>query len=86
MEDKYIILNATNLEKILKRLRDEIEVYKITSPRDWAVTQEKINLLVGIFSKSIPLIPEIERAYYNGGDMKGLEEFNYYISHLKLEI
>ncbi len=83
-KDNYIIVNKTLIQKRIEKL----EV--------WSKHNKKVGEFDGegntaddlreILSQSTPLIPEIEKAYFNGGDMKGLEEFNYYISHLKLEI
>lgn len=89
MENEYVIINKT---KLLKRIE---ELKKLQSSTDRIIYADKYYAkeveLKEILSQSIPLIPEIEKAYDAGVLHKELSlSFDNpkgrYISNLNLEI
>ena len=91
MNNEYIIISKTAIQKRIEELEEE---YKSESAHQFNTYVGKlmkeimieIMILKQILSQSTPLIPEIESAYYNGGNMREKEEFDFYISNLKLDI
>jgi hypothetical protein len=112
MEDKYIIINKTELLKQIEELEKELayhqEWYKKARDnydRDrkfWdqaddgemraasdavSTTTQEIKILKQILSQSVPLIPEIEKAFGAGCRCKDwIDGRQNYISNLKLDI
>lgn len=89
MENNYIIINKTTLEKelnIIEKIEDGDFVRRVV----WKT-------LIKIIEKSIPLIPEIEKAFDEGSvahsnsqnsnhPLTFLEDKKIYIKQLKLDI
>lgn len=87
MENEYIIINKVTIQK---RIEDWENKY---GNEDNESSSEIYMLLKEILSQSIPLIPEIEKAYIQGAldfQMNGKEFTNGdekdYISNLKFDI
>lgn len=87
MENEYIIINKTTIKNRIKKLGE----FPSTN-------REQLYELFQILSQSIPLIPEIEKAFDAGYDLNTLEQLEIpneerdylntqnYIDNLKLEI
>lgn len=77
MKDEYIIINRTALEKRMEELNSE----------DGKDLRER-SVIKQILSQSIPLIPEIEKAFGLGAanNAIGKPSLSDYISNLKLDI
>jgi hypothetical protein len=87
--DEYIIINKTKLEQRLKELRQQREVESDNYTKSYL--NGKITICEAVLSQSIPLIPEIDKAYDAGIlDKKLSLSFDNpkgrYISNLKLDI
>lgn len=97
--DEYIIINKTALEKRIEELKKPIAHYDGIYVSNEQMAKQDI--LEDILSQSIPLIPEIEKAFYEGkgvgiisyqpkGHTLDMELYNErkqdYISNLKLDI
>lgn len=85
MNNEYIIVNKTAIEKRI----EELEWCLGNIPESYIPKHEaQIYALKQILSQSLPLIPEIEKAYTAGmefiGEDKGSPD--EYISNLKLDI
>lgn len=64
MQEEYIIINKTAIQKRLKEAKKHNEKY---GAHDLASGSETIvNELTHILSQSAPLIPEIEKAFHEG--------------------
>lgn len=69
MEDEYIIINKTAIQKRIEECEEVILELSDRNPTDWEEAKNKVllknktelNLLREILSKSTPLIPEIEK-------------------------
>lgn len=97
MKDEYIIINRTVLEKRIKEL-ETIEAELISKRMSYSSTRAKIDELISLLSQSIPLIPEIEKAfdagdryrYWENNDSRNIPSHiidkEDYISNLKLDI
>ena len=100
VDSEYAIINKTDIEKRIEEWETELqECFKAPVGEfnsDYVSTlQQAINTAREISSQSIPLIPEIEKAWINGNTPK-LGEFAHlieddvrkqdYISNLKLDI
>jgi hypothetical protein len=92
MNNEYVIINKTELLKRIEEL-EEFEQELIKSGHKFAVTRGKIDELISLLYQSTPLIPEIEKAYWdaiNRGEDISSETSNSlikdYISNLKLDI
>ena len=93
MKDEYIIVNKTGIRKRIAELeaRDNLN----TPDREWSYTKGQEYALKQVLSQSIPLIPEIEKAFDSGcaytvGSHKDMVQIHpdkqEYINNLKLEI
>lgn len=89
MKDEYIIINKTGIQQRIEELENLIEKRK--SNRICIEYRAELKVLKEILSQSIPLIPEIEKAFYGG--QRSLKEkvlpkktSQDYISNLKLNI
>jgi hypothetical protein len=88
MNNKYIIVNKTAIEKRIEELKI---IEKQESMNASLLVREEIETLKRVLTQSTPLIPEIEKAFDVGSE-RG--EFGYgnandkhdYISNLKLDI
>jgi hypothetical protein len=99
MQDEYIIINKTAIQKRIEEY-DRLWEVSSTNPSKTMLCveyQEKIELLKEILSQSTPLIPEIEKAhnvgsnygcYLQGGSYDPNDNIDSedYISNLKLDI
>lgn len=93
MNNEYIIVNKTVLEKIIEELIKERKsfVFNASKTSESISHNEKIKLLEQIISKSTPLVPEILKSIEFGALMdKGMSKINKqvedYIANLKLDI
>jgi len=89
MKDEYIIINKTAIQKRIEEL-EQIEQELIKNGHKFAVTRGKIDELISLLFQSTPLIPEIEKAYFEGecygiGTDACITKEDY-ISNLKLDI
>ena len=89
MKDEYIIINKTDIQQRIEELENLIEKHK--SNRISIEYRAELKGLTQVLSKSTPLIPEIEKAFYGG--QRSLKEkvlpkktSQDYISNLKLDI
>lgn len=87
MENEYIIVNKAAIQKRIEELED---LRKNTSSDNNDYYQGQIKSLKETLSKSTPLIPEIEKAYFEG-ECYGIGTDAYikkedYITNLKLDI
>jgi hypothetical protein len=90
MNNEYIIINATAIQKRIEEL-EQVEQELIKSGHRFAVTRGKIDELISLISQSTPLIPEIEKAFISGCQSerrftKRIDEIKDYITNLKLDI
>lgn len=99
MADEYIVINKTSLLKRIEEL-ENIEQVLIKSDMAHSITRGKIDELISLLNQSIPLIPEIEKAFEEGrmrtvlcyeefdGFVKPIVDGNKqeYISNLKLDV
>jgi len=95
MNNEYIIVNKTTLDKRLEELRFLSKIGEETNPELVKAAEYRINEIELMSSQSIPLIPEIEKSFDEGFYL-GVEETNDehemedakqdYISNLKLDI
>jgi len=97
MNNEYIIVNKTLLEKRIEELEKEYILLSNKSDRSLSDIEEEREIvseqraLAKILSQSAPLIPEIEKAFDAGSERC---EFGYgnandkqdYITNLKLDI
>ena len=93
MKDEYIIVNKTAIQK---RIDDLIAEFRGKVGYNMALCE--VDDLKQIISQSIPLIPEIEKAFDAGYDLNTFEQLEIpneerdclntqdYINNLKLEI
>ena len=97
---EYIIVNKTSIEKRIEELKKYCVEGKC-SPAEFATFNHSILELKEILSKSIPLIPEIEKAFdagqseeykdisFDGGEnyetVRIIKEKQDYLSNLKLD-
>lgn len=98
MKDEYIIINKIQLLKRIEELetkQKEFENLPYNPISTYNALQYEINIYKQILSQSIPLIPEIEKAYtkaFSEGTCFGAttiykyETSKEYISNLKLDI
>ena len=89
MNNEYVIINKTAIEKRIEELEDmKDDPDKLKDPRDWSFVCGQLDILNFLSSKSTPLIPEIEKAYTAGMEFIGEDKGspNEYISNLKLDI
>lgn len=90
--NNYVIIDADKLKLRIEELEKEYILLSNKSDRSLSDIEEEREIvgeqkaLARILSQSTPLIPIIKNAFYNGGDMKEKEEFDFYISNLKLDI
>lgn len=98
MNNEYIIINRTAIQKRIEELEKECKDLN-TQWHDRKAKSLEIIALKQILSQSIPLIPEVKKAFDAGQDLsgranfkKGTKEYNSYIdkqdyiSNLKLDI
>lgn len=92
MKNEYIIINKLVLEKKIERLEKQKDEYIFNPNRfdDQYRYNSIIKVLREVISQSIPLIPEIEKAYFEGecygiGTDACITKQDY-ISDLKLNI
>lgn len=64
MKDEYIIVNKTGICKRITKLKAKNNLN--TSKREWVYEKGQEYALKRILSQSIPLIPEIEKAFDSG--------------------
>lgn len=85
MEDEYIIINKTTIQKRIEELEKQRDEYVFNPNRteDYYRYNSMIKVVKEILSQSTPLIPEIEKFYNYNLNKK---EFGWYISNLKLDI
>jgi len=91
MNNEYIIINKTAIEKRIKELI--YEKYQSISREHILTLDTQIEVLKQIMSQSIPLIPEIEKSYDAGSYNHHSQHTEKYdgqkkdhISNLKLDI
>jgi len=93
MNNEYIIVNKTAIQKRIEELEKE-RLLELKDDFYDILYLGKINSLKQILSQSTPLIPEIEKAFDAGGvfcfnvniENKYDGDKNEYISNLKLDI
>ena len=95
MNNEYIIINATAIQKRIEEL-EQVEQELIKSGHRFAVTRGKIDELISLLYQSTPLIPEIEKAFNASKVTTGMNQRNQfaykyktskdYITNLKLDI
>ncbi len=92
MNNEYIIINKTAIQKRIEELEKYNEVFKHTKTHNptMAACEATLSTLKQILSQSTPLIPEIEKAYFEG-ECYGIgtdacTTKQDYISNLKLDI
>lgn len=85
MQEEYIIVNKTIIQKRIEELEDERDgfIYNPNKTEDCICYNSKIELLKQLLSQSTPLIPEIEKAWKTSKEDMLMRE---YISNLKLNI
>lgn len=94
-ENQYIIISKTALEKRIEQLEKQIPEYKYEDYYEILI-QER-DTLKDILHQSIPLLPEIEKAFdagieygfyaaYNGDSEGDIQDNETYIRNLKLDI
>lgn len=98
MNNEYIIVNKSLIEKRIEELEKANEIFKNAKTHNptMAACEATLSTLKQILSQSTPLIPEIEKAFDEGfnseeevykgyptGKIIGKED---YISNLKLDI
>jgi len=67
MDDEYIIVNKTAIQKRIEELERQIKESSIEETGEYDFQcEDKIEELNWVLSQSTPLIPEIEKAYENG--------------------
>ena len=99
MKDEYIIINRTTLKKRIEELKKELETLGDTCEGEihtHGYMFGEINQLDKILSQSVPLIPEIEKAFLAGRSIDNIDsiddikptytQFEDYIPNLKLDI
>jgi hypothetical protein len=90
MEDEYIIISKTAIQKRIKGLEKRRDEYAFNPNRtdDYYRYNSMLKVINEIISQSTPLIPEIEKAYTAGMEFIGEDKGspNEYISNLKLDI
>lgn len=98
MKDEYIIINKTVLKKRIEGLEKQIRELKRNGDGNYTDLPEDLKKeLEDVLSQSIPLIPEIEKAFWEGHQYESQnlnrQQKNYmsklaknYISNLKLDI
>lgn len=92
MNNEYIIVNKTAIEKRIEELKKEYDQKSKVNDSQWcSIISGQIVALEEILSQSTPLIPVIEQAFEAGRKltMDGFEEEDFkdyedYISNLKL--
>ena len=93
MNNEYIIINRTALEKRIEEL--DKQAVSFIPAHEATICYKKLDELKQILSQSTPLIPEIEKAYtkaFSEGIVFGMHtEYKYktsedYIANLKLDI
>lgn len=94
MKDEYVIINKTSILKRIKELEKRSQLG--LTDEEWNDERGQEKALKQILSQSIPLIPEIEKAFDAGkdysDDINSLKpKLDYpdkqeYISNLKLNI
>lgn len=93
MNQEYIIINKTAIEKKIAELKKQRDEYAFNPNRtdDYYRYNSMIKVLKEILSQSTPFIPEIEKAY-NAGKLHNELSITFdnpqgrYISNLKLNI
>lgn len=99
MNNQYIIINKTLLEKRIEELERQIKESSIEETGEYDFQcEDKIEELILVLSQSTPLIPEVEKAFDAGRewgydtatnsdvDSKTFDNLEEYISNLKLDI
>ena len=93
MNNEYIIINKTAIQKRIEELEKANEDFKLharTHNPTMAVCEATLSTLKQILSQSTPLIPEIEKAYFErecyGIGTDACTTKQDYISNLKLDI
>lgn len=89
MNNEYVIINKTAIQKIIEKLNKEI-IGSISNEQKMLLTHE-LDILKIIISNSTPLIPVVEKAFDAGQKHNKLFPFSCenkqdYISNLKLDI
>ena len=97
-KDKYIIINKTAIQQRIEELEEDIRFLDNEEPSDYPDIKKKVliqnkkelSILKQILSQSTPLIPEIEKAYFEG-ECYGIgtdacTTKQDYVSNLKLDI
>lgn len=94
MKNEYIIINKTALEKRVKEL--EKEIYEYRDEQDYLDgLMQEYNTIKGILRQSIPLLPEIEKAFdtievfdsiTGYPDISIVQQKKDYLKNLKLDI
>lgn len=99
--NEYIIVNKTAIQKRIEELEKEIEFYNkvgaLSINPNKVKTETELSLLKQILSQSTPLLPEIEKAFWEGHQYESQnlnrQQKNYmsklaehYTSNLKLDI
>ena len=84
MNNEYIIINKTAIQKRIEELEEAREASN--DPRDWSYISGKKAGFEIILSQSTPLIPEIEKAWLDGNTSSTKDYKEDYIENLKLDI
>ena len=90
MNNEYIIINKTAIQKRIEELENKRGSEECSDPRDYSYLCGKIHQIEQVLLFSTPLIPEIEKAYFEG-ECYGIgtdacTTKQDYISNLKLDI
>lgn len=95
MNNEYIIVNKTAIQKRIEELERQIKESSIGETGEYDFQcEDKIEELNWVLSQSVPLIPEIEKAFkaakilykVNDYGIFGYENAEHYIEELKLDI
>lgn len=90
MKDEYVIINKTAIQKRIEELEEELPNFQRNQLAGTLACDALIKELKKILSKSTPLIPVLEDAYFEG-ECYGIgadacTTKQEYISNLKLDI
>lgn len=86
MNNEYIIINKTAIQKRIEELEKELQnlenlerKYRDKSwDEEYAILPKQIDLLKAILSQSTPLIPEIEKAFNASKITTGMNQRNQF--------
>lgn len=89
MNNEYVIINKTAIQKIIEKLNKEI-IGSISNEQKMLLTHE-LDILKIIISNSTPLIPVVKKAFDAGhrickGGFMYIPSKRDYIANLKLDI